>query len=1569
MSSVDERIVEMRFDSKQFESGAKSAINILDSLEKALQLEGVSRGITNVKAHVKTLEGAAKGVGLMTDIMNKGADSSDNLSQSLSSINTSQLSNGLAAITSKFSVLGTMADQVLRRITDGLMDAAAAAAHMASNLVIKPISSGFAQYEQETKSVQTLMNATGLGMAEIEAYTEKLGFYVDETSYSYESMFSTLANMMSSGVEDIDVGVDALIGLGNAAGLAGVDAAQATHAFEGFGKAIGQGYMDSRNWSWIKTARMDTTALKQAFIDAGVAAGTLTQKVDKKTGETLTYVADAAGNAREKLGAITAANMDNFLGEKWLTRDAMLSGVGNYSTAFNQIYADYLETGDYAEDIIDRLGDSLDAYSLKAFRAANQTRTFTDVMDYISGAAARRWSTAFKKIFGNFEESSALWASLIDPMYDIFITPLDNMNELLDGWRDLGGYEHVVDGITAAFEGFVNIATSVREAFHDIFPEVTAERLFSFTKGVKNLAERFRDFTSGKEIIDFVGQFDEKMDKFVRNSKGLDQHPIFQKNTWGYLMDGLKGVMSGFSLAGKTLKAFWTALKPTRDLLSNFGKNAIIAFGKLGEKLTELNKSLESSDIFPKLREGLENFQTTAIEALGKLPKLFKNFGTTLKNVGKTIKDFAGDKLKTLSDNLRNVIQNFDLKQGLTLGAMVSALFAGFNIKRALEIFSYVKKALINFKDFIWDFMGTIEDAFYATGIDQSAGALMKVAGALAIVAGSLIALSFINPDALGSAFAVLSAMFGELIGAMEIFRAMTKADYAGVLRIGLLTTSLLKISASLLIMAGALKMIGSIPVENMWSSVGALTVMFGELVGAMMILSNPKFVKTLTGGKMKNLGKAMVEIAESLLIMSAALKLLSTIEDSNTLGAALFSIVVMLGAMTAAMVVLSQQAGKAMVGAGAMLGMATSILILTAAVKVIAGIGDAGALDTALQSVVGLMVVMTTLTALLGNFGGGAGNMLGAGASMMLMATSLIIVAGALKVISGIGNQTGSVLTVAATLMALAVALNMMSGTLGGAAAMLVASVAIAVLSGALILLGANIGAAVDGLFVLIGALIAFTLAGALATAVIGPLLALSAAILMMGAGMLAAGVGMMAFGAGFAAIAASAAAGAAAIVAAIRIIITGVGEIASDLVGAIAAIIVAVANAIVASIGAIANAIGALILGVLSALAQYTPQIASAGIQLVTGLINAVASQIGPLVTAGIVLIISFVNGMAEAIETHGNELLSAFGNLMAAIIGFVGEALARLVSLIPGVGDKMAAAVRAGTEAIKGELTGSDLAEAGAEAAGSIVEGAASATGNMGETGTQLGMEMVSGVESTEGDAESAGEDLSMEAINGLLANLAEGNSAGASLGDSATDGFDATDFFSVGSFGGQGLIDGLISKIADARAAGASLGSAASEGAAGALEVESPSKVFKRIGRFAGEGLCIGMNQMLSDVSNTAEDMGYTAIDSITDSMKLMSEFMASDMNARPVITPVLDLSAVKDGRNAINTYLGGSIGVGIRGSIKPNANESANIAELITIGRAIISEIQNGSDLYFDDGAFAGRINRRLGIKI
>ena len=53
MSSVDERIVEMRFDSKQFESGAKSAINILDSLEKALQLEGVSRGITNVKAHVK----------------------------------------------------------------------------------------------------------------------------------------------------------------------------------------------------------------------------------------------------------------------------------------------------------------------------------------------------------------------------------------------------------------------------------------------------------------------------------------------------------------------------------------------------------------------------------------------------------------------------------------------------------------------------------------------------------------------------------------------------------------------------------------------------------------------------------------------------------------------------------------------------------------------------------------------------------------------------------------------------------------------------------------------------------------------------------------------------------------------------------------------------------------------------------------------------------------------------------------------------------------------------------------------------------------------------------------------------------------------------------------------------------------------------------------------------------------------------------------------------------------------------------------------------------------------------
>jgi len=1672
MSSVDERIVEMRFDNQQFESGVKTSLNTLDKLQDGLDSLGDSAG------------------------------SLTNLQTVANDFDISSISNGVDAITNRFSMLGIVADQAIRTATNGLINLGVSAANAVKNLTLSPISQGFSQYEQETKSVQTLMNATGLGMEQIEQYTQKLGFYVDETSYSYESMFSTLASMMSSGVEDVDQGVAALIGLGNAAGLAGVDAGQATHAFEGFGKAIGQGYMDSRTWSWIKTSRMDTIALKQAFIDAGVGAGKLVQETDK-AGNTLTYVADSAGKAKKSLGEINAANMENFFGEKWLNRDVMLEGVGKYSVAFEQIYADYLETGEYAEDIIDRLGDDLDEYSLKAFKAANQTRTFSDVVEYIAGAASRRWSTAFKKIFGNFEESSALWASLIDPMYDLFITPLDNMNDLLDNWRDLGGYEHVVNGIGAAFEGLVNVVTSVRSAFSDIFPKVTSERLFNITEGISAFNEKFRDFTAltededgnlyavngafanlirgfkgglsvvsligkgfktfftslspttnllkkfgdqaitafgklgqvlidfnnSKKVFDFLNRMSENLvniqTKFANAMEKVNSRlSTFISSIKDDVIDGIKGIGSGFSLAWKGLKAFAVALSPIGELLKNIGSSFgdfllsigvdfASIFGGLGRFLTKLNECNDASEIFASTQEAVS-------KVVSKITEKFGLFSEAIRNVYSGIKQFVKGNIK---DAFKNIFKNFDINTVTKALTGLGASLAGVNLYRLIDAMDWqIREGLGNLKYNISDTLGTISDAFYGFGKSISASVITKIAIAIGLLAGSLLLLGSVKPETLAQGLLAITILLAELYGIMALFKKndiFSAFSGKGAGSSTQVAFSMLAMAGSILLLASAVKKLSNLDPSSMMNGLVAI-------ISLMAVMTQMSIILSKKSGDMAVGAAGMIGMAAAVLILSAAVKSLASIDSG--FGKGLLGTIALMAAMTVAGIAMSKWGGKLTGTAIGMIGMAAAMVIMASAAKQFASI-DANGLGNAIFGIGALLAIIAAFNAISGS----AGKMLAAGASLLAISAAFVIMGSALQSISSIdasslgnsifgitallaviaafnqlGGSAGKMIAASASLLIVSAALVVMSGALsaisaidanslgnsifgimglltviaafnqlggsalnmiGMAAGLLIMSVALTALVPALLAMGAASGTAADGILILAGIFIVLGAAGALLAPVIVPILALSAALLVISAAIAVAGAGLLLLSAGMTAFAGALTASVAEILAGVSALILGLAAIATSLVAAVASIISAIALGLATAVPTVVAAVLMLILGIMNALVQNIPAIAAAAIQLVTGLINAIASQIGPLVEAGINLIVSFIQGMADAIDEHGDDILNAVGSLIGAIIGFIGEALARLVSLIPGVGPKMGDAIRGLTDTIKAELSGSDLDAAGEQAVSSIAEGAESASGDMTATGENLGESLVEGVESTSEDAETAGEDESLAAINGLLSNLSDSNSAGESLGNEAIAGFGSVDFTSIGSNGADGLINGLISRLSDARSAGSSLGNAAAEGARAALDEHSPSKVFEKIGQYSGEGYCIGVNKMLGEVSDSTEYLGDVAANSLRDSMKTISDLIDSDIDSHPVITPVLDLSAIQEGKNSINSILNGSIPIGINESLSSKSNDSSDLAELISIGYAIISEIQNGSDLYFDDGALAGRINRRLGLKV
>ena len=123
-TTVDERVVEMRFDNKQFEQNIQTSLSSLDKLKKSLNLEG-----------------AVKGLETVNDAANKCSG------------NMSPLSNAVETVRVRFSALEVMAITALQNITNSAL---AAGKNLVSAFIIDPIKTGFEEYETQINAVQTL---------------------------------------------------------------------------------------------------------------------------------------------------------------------------------------------------------------------------------------------------------------------------------------------------------------------------------------------------------------------------------------------------------------------------------------------------------------------------------------------------------------------------------------------------------------------------------------------------------------------------------------------------------------------------------------------------------------------------------------------------------------------------------------------------------------------------------------------------------------------------------------------------------------------------------------------------------------------------------------------------------------------------------------------------------------------------------------------------------------------------------------------------------------------------------------------------------------------------------------------------------------------------------------------------------------------------------------------------------------------------------------------------------------------------------------------------------------------
>lgn len=389
-SSIDQRIVEMQFDNEQFEKGISTSLKSLDNLEKGLKLDGASKGLQSV-------------------------------ANAANSMNFDGLQSGIYAVQQKFSALEVIGITALQRITNQAISAGEA---LVNSLSMDQISAGWSKYGAKTKATQTLV-AQGNALEDVNKQMEQLNWFTDETSYNFTDMQENIAKFTATG-KGLEESVTAMEGIALWAAASGQNATTASRAMYQLSQAMGAGVMRKEDYKSIQNASMDTDEFRQKCLDAGVALGTLKKNAD--------------GTYKSLMANSKAFNKSQFAehltDDAWLTSDVMMKVYNDYAKAVDQIYTYVQDKADAGEIIttseaIEAMGDKVDAFGLKVFKAGQEARTFDDAIDSVKDAVSTGWMKTFELIFGDAEQSTKLWTDLANDLYEVFAEGGNERNDYL----------------------------------------------------------------------------------------------------------------------------------------------------------------------------------------------------------------------------------------------------------------------------------------------------------------------------------------------------------------------------------------------------------------------------------------------------------------------------------------------------------------------------------------------------------------------------------------------------------------------------------------------------------------------------------------------------------------------------------------------------------------------------------------------------------------------------------------------------------------------------------------------------------------------------------------------------------------------------------------------------------------------------------------------------------------------------------------------------------------------------------------------------------------------------------
>lgn len=989
-TTIDERVVEMRFDNKQFESNVQTSLSTLDRLKKSLNLSGAAKCFDEIDSASKK-------------------------------VNMNGLANAVESVRLKFSALEVMAVTALANITNSALNAGK---RIVSALTIDPIKTGFQEYETQIGAVQTILANTqheGTNLQQVNRALDELNTYADKTIYNFTEMTRNIGTFTAAGV-NLQTSVDSIKGIANLAAVSGSTSQQASTAMYQLSQALAAGKVSLMDWNSVVNAGMGGKVFQDALVRTSELLGT------------------GAKNAINMYGSFR----ESLTKGEWLTTEVLTETLKQFAGAYSE--ADLIQQG-FSESQAKEIAQM----AKTAEEAATKVKTFTQLWDTLKESAQSGWTATWEILIGDFEEAKDLLSEVSETIGNVIGEAAQARNDLLSGglssgWKQLlnqgiadeagyiesiqevarksgdafdkmvadsdnfsdalkkglqegvissdtlsdavhnlrdkmtgmsqeerkaagytsemveqiekldegikngsvsmdeftekilkpSGRENLIQSIWNAAKGLMSVIAPIKEAFRDIFPPMTSEQLYAFTEALRNLTERMKLSETTSENL---------------------------KRTF-------KGLFAVLDIIKQAVTAVFNAVGSLLGGVGDLGAGILGVTGTFGDWLVKLDEFIKQGDVFNKV--------------LGTIVSVIKTVATAIRDFVKVVAEkiaFPGFELfHSLLERLHTRMSQI----GDAAGGMKSSVSSAFEAMgnalancQFMQLLQAIWDAVKVIAGGIADAMGkvgsslidSIGNADFSGVIDLLNGISF---GAIAVGITKFVGAIKEQLDSIGSIKESFIGILDSVRGCFEAYQSQLQAG------------TLLKIASAIAILVASLVALSLIDSAKLSAALGAITVLFADLMASMAVFNK---ISGQASGVIRST-TAMLAISTSVLILASALKKLGDL-DAKQLATGLTGV----AGLTATMIVAAKSLGK---GGPTIIKGASQMVIFAAAIKVLASAcEDLSALDWEglAKGLVGVGVLLAEVSLFMNTakFSG----------QSVTTATGIVILSGAIKILA----------------------------------------------------------------------------------------------------------------------------------------------------------------------------------------------------------------------------------------------------------------------------------------------------------------------------------------------------------------------------------------------------------------------------------------------------------------------------------------------------------------------------------------------------------------------------------------